>query len=253
MNGSTQQPDAGPVASEFQRPKHARRTTRSETHAGTEPQSRHGAERRVIDAPVRMFHWLFATSLALAYLTSESERWRTVHANAGYLMIGLLAFRILYGLVGPRQARLGLLSSRLVAWKRWRDDFRKRRSLLEVDWRAALSIALAASVIALMVSFVPLALTGYAVYQDQADAGEASDWLEALHEFLGEWIVLVVGAHLAVLLALILFGRFGRVRAMITGKIAGRGPDLARHEHRWLAILLGLSSLAFFVGRLMFA
>ena len=59
----------------------------------------------VWDAPVRVFHWLMVASFAGAYLTAESERWRLLHVTLGYTMAGLVAFRIVWGLVGTRHAR----------------------------------------------------------------------------------------------------------------------------------------------------
>ena len=59
----------------------------------------------VWDAPVRVFHWLMVLSFAGAYLTAESERWRLIHVTLGYTLGGLVAFRILWGLVGTRYAR----------------------------------------------------------------------------------------------------------------------------------------------------
>lgn len=59
----------------------------------------------VWDAPVRVFHWLLAISFAVAYLSAESERWGLVHVTAGYTMAGLVAFRVVWGLVGTRHAR----------------------------------------------------------------------------------------------------------------------------------------------------
>ena len=74
--------------------------------------------RLVVDAPTRMFHWLFALSFVGAYLTADGERWRALHVTLGYTFAGLLLFRVLYGLVGPRQARLGLLWRRRARWAR---------------------------------------------------------------------------------------------------------------------------------------
>ena len=63
--------------------------------------------RRVLvwDAPVRVFHWLMALSFAGAWLSAESERWRLLHVSLGYLMAALVAFRLVWGLVGTRHAR----------------------------------------------------------------------------------------------------------------------------------------------------
>lgn len=57
------------------------------------------------DLPTRLFHWLFAASFTVAWLTSEADGWLNVHVFAGYLMLGLLGFRLLWGFAGGRYAR----------------------------------------------------------------------------------------------------------------------------------------------------
>ena len=61
----------------------------------------------VWDAPVRVVHWLLVLSFGVAGLSAESERWQLVHITAGYTRAGLVAFRILWGLVGTQHARFG--------------------------------------------------------------------------------------------------------------------------------------------------
>ena len=63
--------------------------------------------RRILiwDAPTRVFHWLQVISFAGAYLTSESERNRDIHMAFGYILLGLIAFRLLWGFSGTRYAR----------------------------------------------------------------------------------------------------------------------------------------------------
>ena len=89
-------------------------TSLGDTPASTTPPSR-----RTVDAPTRMFHWLFALSFLGAYLTSDGERWRMLHITLGYTMAGLLAFRVLYGLWGPPQARLSLMLRKLKPGPQW--------------------------------------------------------------------------------------------------------------------------------------
>ena len=75
--------------------------------------------RRVVDAPTRMFHWLFAATFTGAYLSADSEHWRLLHATLGYAFGGLLVFRVLYGLLGPRHASLGSLWRRIAGAPAW--------------------------------------------------------------------------------------------------------------------------------------
>ncbi len=63
--------------------------------------------RRILvwDAPTRVFHWLQALSFGAAYLTAFSERLRNYHVALGYILLGLLVFRLLWGFIGTRYAR----------------------------------------------------------------------------------------------------------------------------------------------------
>ena len=59
----------------------------------------------VWDIPTRLFHWLFVTSFAGAWLTGASDEWLSVHAFFGYLMLGLIGFRLIWGVAGGHYAR----------------------------------------------------------------------------------------------------------------------------------------------------
>jgi cytochrome b len=59
----------------------------------------------VWDLPTRLFHWLLAGSFALAWFTREHDRYLDIHVFAGYLFLGLLLFRLVWGFVGGRYAR----------------------------------------------------------------------------------------------------------------------------------------------------
>ena len=64
--------------------------------------------RLVWDLPLRLFHWLFAFSVVACYTTAQlGFNWMQLHMRLGYGVIGLLAFRVIWGFVGPRHARFG--------------------------------------------------------------------------------------------------------------------------------------------------
>lgn len=58
---------------------------------------------KVWDILIRVFHWSLALFFILAYVTGEELD--TVHAWAGYVIIGLLVFRIIWGVIGTKHAR----------------------------------------------------------------------------------------------------------------------------------------------------
>ena len=198
--------------------------------------------RRVVDAPLRMFHWLFALSFLGAYLSADGERWRMLHVTLGYTMAGLLVFRVLYGLLGPRPSGLGALWRKLTgapAWLRSTAESLRQGSLACINWRQGQNALMALAVFLLMALVVPITFTGYASFHDWGD------WLGDLHEFFGEAILFVVLAHVALIVALSLLRRQNQALPMLTGRVAGRGPDLVKKNRVWLAVLLFAAVLAY--------
>jgi cytochrome b len=203
--------------------------------------------RRVVDAPTRMFHWLFALSFVGAYLTADGERWRALHVTLGYTLAGLLAFRVLYGLFGPRHARLGLMFRKLASaptWLRSVADAARRGTFNGINWRQGQNLLMALAVVALLVLVVPLTLSGYGTYSEWGDF-LGGDWLAQAHEFFGESVLAVVLAHVALIAALSVLRRKNQALPMMTGHMDGAGPDLVKRNHAWLAALLLLAVVAF--------
>ena len=56
----------------------------------------------VWDVPTRVFHWSMVLCFIGAWLSAESERWRLFHVSFGYTMVGLVAFRLIWGLAYVR-------------------------------------------------------------------------------------------------------------------------------------------------------
>ncbi len=60
---------------------------------------------RIWDLPIRLFHWLLVLAFILAWLSQGDARYLDVHVFSGYLFLGLLSFRVLWGLIGSHYAR----------------------------------------------------------------------------------------------------------------------------------------------------
>lgn len=200
--------------------------------------------RRITDAPTRMFHWLFALSFVGAYLTADGEHWRMLHVTLGYTMAGLLVFRVLYGLFGPRQAGLGLLWRKLTGVPAWLRSLRGAAPLSAINWRQGQNLLMALAVVALMVLVLPLTLSGYATFNEWA-MFPGEDALAELHEFFGETLLMVVLAHLALIAALSLLRRRNMASPMLTGRLQGPGPNPVPHNRGWLAALMLVAVLAY--------
>lgn len=196
--------------------------------------------RRVTDATTRMLHWLMALSFTGAYLTAEGEHWRLVHVTLGYTLGGLLVARVLWGLLGPRHARLTYLWSRLQGLPAWLQSLRTAAPA----WRQGQNLLMALAVALILALILPLTLSGYASYAEWG-GGWDGEWLEELHEFFGNAMLAVVLGHVGLIAGLSLLRRKNQALPMLTGRVAGAGPDLAPKNHGLLAAALLAGVLAF--------
>ncbi len=61
---------------------------------------------RIWDLPTRLFHWLLAASVVALVVTAKVGGNAMVwHFRLGYVVLALLAFRLVWGLVGGRWSR----------------------------------------------------------------------------------------------------------------------------------------------------
>ena len=208
-------------------------------------------QKRVVDAPTRMFHALFALSFLGAYLTADTERWRALHVSLGYTLAGLLLFRLFYGLFGPRHVRLGLLLRKLRGGPAWAQGVVQQLRAGHIDrigWTQGQNLAMALAVLALLLLALPLTFSGWATYAEwgtEWGGHLGSELFEELHEFFGNAFLAVVLAHIGLVAALSLLRRRNQAWPMVTGQVPGAGPDLVKRNHAWLAVLLLLAVLAF--------
>ena len=117
--------------------------------ASAQPAPAKAPSRRVTDAPTRMFHWLFALCFAGAYATADGEHWRLLHVTLGYSMAGLLGFRLLYGIFGPRTSGLGLLWRKLTGAPAWLRTLPQAPSVTQINWRQGQNLLMALAIVLL--------------------------------------------------------------------------------------------------------
>jgi cytochrome b len=216
----------------------ASRADASRPDASTAASAAAPAARRVLvwDAPVRVFHWLMVFSFAGAYLTAESERWRLVHVTLGYTMVGLVAFRVLWGFVGTRHARFASFVRGPAAAARY------LRGLLagKPQPGAGHNPAGALAIVALLAMTVAVTATGWATYHEVGGG-----WLEELHEGTANAMLALVGVHLAGVLLGSWLHRENLVGAMVSGRKRARPEDGVRSAWRSVAALMLAAVLAF--------
>jgi cytochrome b len=181
--------------------------------------------RRTVDAFMRVWHVLLALSFLGAYITADLERLRLVHVVLGYTAGGLWFLRLLWGFVGPRSSLWGKLRG-LGPWL-------AAARVGQPNWRQAQNLMLSTSVALLLISLLLAVASGYATYMELS-----GEWLEDVHEFFSNLMLLAVLAHVGGVLVLSLLQQRNLAAPMLSGCVPGRGPDLVRHNLGGLAILL---------------
>ena len=63
---------------------------------------------KVWDLPTRLFHWLLVGLVVVGVVTGfvTPEWWMGVHIWAGYGLLALMAFRLVWGICGPEYSRV---------------------------------------------------------------------------------------------------------------------------------------------------
>lgn len=59
------------------------------------------------DIPIRLFHWAIVITLCYSWYSMEIEGDLGHHFLSGYIALGLILFRIVWGIIGSRYARFG--------------------------------------------------------------------------------------------------------------------------------------------------
>lgn len=195
--------------------------------------------RCVVDAPTRMFHWLFALCFAGAYLTSESERVQVVHASFGYAIVALLVFRLMYGWFGPRPVRWSSLITKLRGGIAWYKSINRVRNVAGSSLRAGQNFALVLATSILMILPIPLIWSGHILFVN------TSDFLEDVHELLANAMLFLVLIHLSLILLLSVKRDSNLMLSMWSGCVPGPGPDLIADRRSWLAFALLLFTISF--------
>ena len=179
----------------------------------------------VWDLPTRLFHWLLAATFAGAWLTGDSERWRDGHVVLGYTFAGLIAFRLLWGLVGSRYARFSSFVRGRSAVAKYLRSLLTRTPEHHVGHNPAGGWA----VLAMLALGLATALSGFMTYNDVG-----GHFMEELHEAVAGAMLALVVVHIAAVFLSSLLHRENLVLAMITGFKRGLPPQAIRRP-RWIA------------------
>jgi cytochrome b len=201
------------------------------------------------DLPTRLFHWLFAASFAGAWLTAESDAWLGVHIGLGYLMLGLIAFRLVWGFAGGHYARFAnFLFGPMQGWHYLRQTL-KYRAARHLGHNPAGSQA----VYLLLALGLAVGISGLFVQGGEEQQGIAATFLgydlghaiKEVHEVVATLMLLLVFGHIAGVVLESRAHRENLARSMLTGtKLAPDGAPASR-LYRLVGVLVLLGTAGF--------
>lgn len=179
----------------------------------------------VVDLGTRTAHASMALAFLISYVTSESEFWRLVHVYSGYSLAAVLAFRLMWGWVGPASARWGLLLRRVAMWRVWLNKFQQGEWLSRNFWVGVSGWVLSVAVLGIYAFSAVAIASGWATYNELLGDGWLNDALQELHEGLGNAAMAVVCIHVGLVVVLRVWRGPQTLRPMWRGyaNTSGRG------------------------------
>ena len=184
-----------------------------------------GYQREKIWDPVtRLWHWVLALAVCLAWALGKFMELDTIlwHFYLGYLVLGLMAFRLLWGCFGPAPIRFSKLLPTPSATLRYLKNIGRREPSGSPGHNPLGSL----SVIAMLLVIAAQGITGLfnesedffetaplAAYVSQATVNRMYWW----HDLISNLVLALVILHVAAIVFYLLWKRENLILPMISG------------------------------------
>lgn len=169
---------------------------------------------QVWDLLVRLFHWSLVLSFAVAWVTAEE--WDEVHEWAGYVAAGLVAFRLIWGLVGSHYARFHQFVRSPAAVGRYLATMLRGAEPRYLGHNPAGGFMILVLLAAMLVTAATGWMTTFEVYRH-------ARWLREIHETVANLMLVLVLIHVGGVVLASVRHHENLVRAMIFGR--KRAPE----------------------------
>lgn len=194
----------------------------------------------VWDLPVRIGHWLMVTSVAGAWLTSESERLAALHMAFGYVLAAIIVFRLLWGFFGTRYAR----------WVNFLPNGKRLSRYLASIARGRPEHYVGHNPLGALGVFGMLGmLAGSVVSGILASQDLGWHWIEEMHEVFAQGLLILATLHLIGVAVSSRLHKENLVKSMVTGLKTERIAGI-RSAQIWVGLILLASCIYIFIASL---
>ena len=180
---------------------------------------------RVWDLPTRLFHWLLVLAVSLALLTGflSPEWWLGLHLIAGYAIVLLLVFRIVWGVFGTEYARLSNMASATRGF--W--NYVRGLAMLRPPHYFGHNPAGVFMIFGFLTVFIVLVVTGLMIEGGEEKQGPLAGvttyalghGAKEVHETLALLVLFMIGIHIAGVIVESWLQGVNLVRGMIDGRM----------------------------------
>jgi cytochrome b len=191
------------------------------------------------DLPIRLFHWLLVGCVVGAFVTAKiGGNLMVWHGRLGLVILGLLAFRIVWGFVGSTYARFAVFvrgPAAIIAYLRgaWHGQGHNPLGALSV---LALLGILSAQAITGLFANDDIAFNGYLV---PLVGNDLSGQIAGIHRLLENGLMLLVGLHIGAIVFYARVKKHNLVKPMLTGWGDG-APEQSAKRGKPTAFVLAL-------------
>jgi cytochrome b len=163
---------------------------------------------RVWDLPLRLYHWALAFFVLLAWLTPSA--YHTLHRIAGYTVLGLIVFRLIWGFAGSRFSRFHSIGRRLRVAPIYLYNLRRgstgRYRGLNPAGTTMLVAMLTLLAISTITGWMSTTVRFFGVW-----------WVDDTHRLVSDAVIVLVVIHVLGVVGMSLLQKENLVRAMFTG------------------------------------
>ncbi|MDO6468797.1 cytochrome b/b6 domain-containing protein [Neptunomonas phycophila] len=244
MTNNSQEPQTAPLTAEVRTKK---------TVADTETSSKPQPERtiKVWDISVRLLHWMLVLGIGFLWYSGETGgNIMTWHMYVGYLMLGLVTYRVIWGLIGSKYARFGAFLTGPFVTMKYAALFLVGREKHYLSHNPLGSWM----VFILLLLVLIQASTGLFATDDIFTEGplyalipsDIADILTRIHKLNFNILLACIGAHVFAVLIHAVFKRDKLIKAMFTGNKVTHDPHAISIKEPFIRI--GITAIIAFAA-----
>lgn len=176
----------------------------------------------VWDLPVRLFHWLLVISLIAAWYTSDGERdLINYHLQIGYFILGLVLFRIIWGVLGTKYAIFSQFIPTRLELKNYIQQFKQKQNYTTLGHNPLGGLM----VILMLLLVLSQAISGLFMDDDIFTSGpyyesvssSVQELMALIHHNVFDVILIISLLHVSAIFYYLLVKKINLIKPMFTG------------------------------------